>query len=71
MFSIVFILINKQTAEMVANEFFEQGDLEKERLNVTPAVGCIFRLFLFVLHEKTFFSSLTLRFYQYCSGQKI
>lgn len=40
---------------MVANEFFEQGDLEKERLNVTPAVSCIFRLFLFVLHEKNVF----------------
>ncbi|XP_018653795.1 putative camp/cgmp cyclic nucleotide phosphodiesterase [Schistosoma mansoni] len=29
--------VQKLTAEMVANEFFEQGDLEKERLNVTPA----------------------------------
>lgn len=29
--------VQKMTAEMVANEFFEQGDLEKERLNVTPA----------------------------------
>ncbi|CAH8644782.1 unnamed protein product [Heterobilharzia americana] len=29
--------VQKMTAEMVANEFFEQGDLEKQQLNVTPA----------------------------------
>uniref|UniRef100_A0A5K4EZC5 Phosphodiesterase n=1 Tax=Schistosoma mansoni TaxID=6183 RepID=A0A5K4EZC5_SCHMA len=31
------MILSIKTAEMVANEFFEQGDLEKERLNVTPA----------------------------------
>ncbi|XP_042242030.1 dual 3',5'-cyclic-AMP and -GMP phosphodiesterase 11-like [Homarus americanus] len=29
-------MIQKQVAELVAGEFFEQGDIEKEELNITP-----------------------------------
>ena len=31
--------VQKKVAELVASEFFEQGDIEKEKLNLTPIVS--------------------------------
>lgn len=32
--------VQKKVAELVANEFFEQGDIEREKLKITPIVSC-------------------------------
>lgn len=31
-----------KVADLVANEFFEQGDIERRELNITPIVGICF-----------------------------
>lgn len=33
--------IEKRVAELVSSEFFEQGDIEREKLNITPIVSSI------------------------------
>lgn len=32
-------VIEKRVAELVSSEFFEQGDMEKQELNLTPIVS--------------------------------
>lgn len=32
--------VQKKVAELVAHEFFEQGDIEREKLKITPIVSC-------------------------------
>ena len=32
------ILLDFQSAELVSNEFFEQGDFERQKLNIKPDV---------------------------------
>lgn len=36
--------IEKRVAELVSSEFFEQGDIEREKLNITPIVSSIYYL---------------------------
>lgn len=31
--------VEKRVAELVSSEFFEQGDIEREELNITPIVS--------------------------------
>lgn len=31
--------VEKRVAELVSSEFFEQGDMEREELNITPIVS--------------------------------
>lgn len=31
--------IEKRVAELVSNEFFQQGDIERDKLNITPIVS--------------------------------
>lgn len=33
--------IEKRVAELVSNEFFQQGDMERRKLNITPIVSTI------------------------------
>lgn len=33
--------IEKRVADLVSSEFFEQGDMERQELNITPIVSCI------------------------------
>lgn len=33
--------VEKRVAELVSSEFFEQGDIEREKLNLTPIVSVI------------------------------
>lgn len=33
--------VQRKVAELVASEFFEQGDIEKEKLNITPIVSAV------------------------------
>lgn len=40
--------VEKRVAELVSSEFFEQGDIEREELNITPIVSS----FTFVFSEK-------------------
>lgn len=40
--------IEKRVADLVSSEFFEQGDMEKQELNITPIVS-IPNLYSFVL----------------------
>ena len=41
-----------QVAWMVASEFFEQGDIEKEKLNLKPIVSIAFENFKIVITTK-------------------
>lgn len=41
--------IEKRVAELVSSEFFEQGDMERQALNITPIVSCDFELGLKVV----------------------
>lgn len=34
-------VIEKRVADLVSSEFFEQGDMEKQELNITPIVGSV------------------------------
>lgn len=34
--------VEKRVAELVSSEFFEQGDIEREELNITPIVSNLF-----------------------------
>ena len=36
--SLINILLDFQSAELVSNEFFEQGDFERQKLNIKPDV---------------------------------
>lgn len=38
--------VEKRVAELVSSEFFEQGDIEREELNITPIVSGLLDLFL-------------------------
>lgn len=33
--------IEKRVADLVSSEFFEQGDMEREELNITPIVSSV------------------------------
>lgn len=37
--------VEKRVAELVSSEFFEQGDIEREKLNITPIVSHHCKLF--------------------------
>lgn len=41
--------IEKRVAELVSSEFFEQGDMERQALNITPIVSCDYLLGLKVI----------------------
>lgn len=43
--------VEKRVAELVSSEFFEQGDIEREELNITPIVSqnCNALFFRFVI----------------------
>lgn len=36
--------IEKRVADLVSSEFFEQGDMERQELNITPIVSDLFKL---------------------------
>lgn len=41
--------IEKRVADLVSSEFFEQGDMEKQELNITPIVSIILTYIGFVI----------------------
>lgn len=41
--------IEKRVADLVSSEFFEQGDMERQELNITPIVSNKNPFFFFVL----------------------
>lgn len=49
--------IEKRVAELVSSEFFEQGDIEREKLNITPIVSSIYYLHAPFLNTCLFFSA--------------
>lgn len=46
--------IEKRVAELVSSEFFEQGDIEREKLNITPIVSSIHYLHALFLNTCLF-----------------
>lgn len=49
--------VEKRVAELVSSEFFEQGDIEREELNITPivSVSCFSQLgYLYLIWNKKY-----------------
>lgn len=42
--------IEKRVAELVSSEFFEQGDIEREKLNLTPIVSNLIIVYLVLMY---------------------
>jgi hypothetical protein len=47
----ILLVFHMQIAELVASEFFEQGDYEREKLNMVPIVRVQFHMCLIRLSE--------------------
>lgn len=59
--------VEKRVAELVSSEFFEQGDIERRTLNITPIVSLKF--FTITVSEITFRSLRILLSFQPLDGQ--